>query len=465
MSQATSPVSSLSLRRIIGFAGNQGFVYFLFYVGLNRELAIGALSLERIDFIGMLFFLVLGFFVLRLVPAKIQKALFAMPCLLLYACMLAIGALIPVLGQPGGVLVLAESALLGLASAFLVAAWGRAFGEVSTKVAVPEVFLGSLAGALFGFVVSILPFQRMEFLFLALPFISAVAVILILRQGVEFRPAAMIVGDSSQEAKALSLKVLAGTALFGMAAGLMEVFNTDPGMELLPAYKVALLLFVAFSVGTLSLLLSDGFGRGAALNKAYRLAVFIMLMGLLLVPAPFFVGSVVSGEGIFFAGCLGLSAVLVSLFLVLASITGVSTLTSFSRGFSALFGGELIGVILANFLNTTDPTVATPYVVVVLAGTLVLFSYIFLFTERDFENLSEIVTDTDSFEERCQALVERFALSNREAEILPFVLRGRTSERISQELFIAKSTVDTHLRRIYNKAGVHNRQELIDLSE
>ncbi|MEG0322916.1 MAG: LuxR C-terminal-related transcriptional regulator, partial [Raoultibacter sp.] len=26
-------------------------------------------------------------------------------------------------------------------------------------------------------------------------------------------------------------------------------------------------------------------------------------------------------------------------------------------------------------------------------------------------------------------------------------------------------TVDTHLRRIYQKAGVHNRQELIDLGE
>ena len=33
------------------------------------------------------------------------------------------------------------------------------------------------------------------------------------------------------------------------------------------------------------------------------------------------------------------------------------------------------------------------------------------------------------------------------------------------ERFIAKSTVDTHLRRIYGKCGVHSRQELIDLGE
>ena len=49
--------------------------------------------------------------------------------------------------------------------------------------------------------------------------------------------------------------------------------------------------------------------------------------------------------------------------------------------------------------------------------------------------------------------------------MLPLALRGRTSERIASELYIAKSTADTHLRRIYSKAGVHGRQELIDLGE
>ena len=44
-------------------------------------------------------------------------------------------------------------------------------------------------------------------------------------------------------------------------------------------------------------------------------------------------------------------------------------------------------------------------------------------------------------------------------------LRGRTAERIAGEFFISKNTVDTHLRRIYAKCGVHTRQELIDLGE
>ena len=56
-------------------------------------------------------------------------------------------------------------------------------------------------------------------------------------------------------------------------------------------------------------------------------------------------------------------------------------------------------------------------------------------------------------------------LSKREAEILPLALKGRTSERIAEQFVISKSTVDTHLRRIYAKCDVHSRQELIDLGE
>ena len=62
-------------------------------------------------------------------------------------------------------------------------------------------------------------------------------------------------------------------------------------------------------------------------------------------------------------------------------------------------------------------------------------------------------------------MASKFKLSKRESEILPLALRGRTGERMAAELFIAKSTVDTHLRRIYGKCGVHSRQELIDLGE
>ena len=64
-----------------------------------------------------------------------------------------------------------------------------------------------------------------------------------------------------------------------------------------------------------------------------------------------------------------------------------------------------------------------------------------------------------------ETISQRYKLSKRESEILPLALRGRTGERIASELFISKSTAETHLRRIATKTDTHGRQELIDLSE
>ena len=47
---------------------------------------------------------------------------------------------------------------------------------------------------------------------------------------------------------------------------------------------------------------------------------------------------------------------------------------------------------------------------------------------------------------------------------MPLLLEGRTISRIQEALFISAGTVSTHIRHIYQKTGVDNRQELIDLA-
>jgi DNA-binding CsgD family transcriptional regulator len=188
-----------------------------------------------------------------------------------------------------------------------------------------------------------------------------------------------------------------------------------------------------------------------------------MMAGFLF--SPVLEGSGVPGGAIVLAGYLGLTSTLVSLFLAFSKIVAEDPARTVARGFLALFGGEAAGVMLANVSNAFALTGTTPYVIVCFAGLATLFAYLFLFTERDFKALSEIARTADYFEEACAVIAKEAGLSKREAEILPLALRGRTSERIAGELFISKSTVDTHLRRIYAKADVHGRQELIDLGE
>jgi DNA-binding CsgD family transcriptional regulator len=67
--------------------------------------------------------------------------------------------------------------------------------------------------------------------------------------------------------------------------------------------------------------------------------------------------------------------------------------------------------------------------------------------------------------ERVAWLSSQYGLSERESQILGFILRGYSTSTIRNELSIAKGTIDTYLHRMYQKCGVHSRQELVELAE
>lgn len=70
-----------------------------------------------------------------------------------------------------------------------------------------------------------------------------------------------------------------------------------------------------------------------------------------------------------------------------------------------------------------------------------------------------------SLEMRALALAREFGLSNRETEIFLLLARGRSRPYIRDALVLSKNTVATHIRHIYEKAGIHSQQELLDLVE
>ncbi|QMU66701.1 MAG: response regulator [Flavobacteriaceae bacterium] len=56
---------------------------------------------------------------------------------------------------------------------------------------------------------------------------------------------------------------------------------------------------------------------------------------------------------------------------------------------------------------------------------------------------------------------EEIVLSNREKEILHLIANGNTSKEISEILFIAKTTVDTHRKNMIRKLQLTNGNELV----
>ncbi len=60
-------------------------------------------------------------------------------------------------------------------------------------------------------------------------------------------------------------------------------------------------------------------------------------------------------------------------------------------------------------------------------------------------------------------VAEVFKISNREAEILQSILAGRSNDQIAAALFISPSTVRNHISNIYQKLGIRNRIQLLNL--
>lgn len=65
----------------------------------------------------------------------------------------------------------------------------------------------------------------------------------------------------------------------------------------------------------------------------------------------------------------------------------------------------------------------------------------------------------------CRQIAAVYELSPREEEMLPYFARGKSCTSIAEELNIGTATVKTHSSNIYQKLGVHSRDELIMLVE
>lgn len=63
---------------------------------------------------------------------------------------------------------------------------------------------------------------------------------------------------------------------------------------------------------------------------------------------------------------------------------------------------------------------------------------------------------------RIKELAAEFSLSARETEIVMLIARGFTTDNVAKKLVISPYTVNTHIRHVYEKVGIHKRSELID---
>lgn len=63
-----------------------------------------------------------------------------------------------------------------------------------------------------------------------------------------------------------------------------------------------------------------------------------------------------------------------------------------------------------------------------------------------------------------EQITDLYGLSERESEVLNYLLEGKSATQIANEMVVAHGTIKAHIRNIYRKTGIHTRDELFALT-
>jgi len=104
----------------------------------------------------------------------------------------------------------------------------------------------------------------------------------------------------------------------------------------------------------------------------------------------------------------------------------------------------------------------------IIAGTFILRDHYPTSSDvpdEDAEAVPGPVSLRDSWEQRCQQVARDYQLSPRQSEVLTLLANGRNTSYIQDSLVISRYTAKAHIYNIYQKVGIHSRQELLTLIE
>lgn len=133
---------------------------------------------------------------------------------------------------------------------------------------------------------------------------------------------------------------------------------------------------------------------------------------------------------------------------------------------AGIFAGALAGTLLST--AGLDAAVQTTAIMALnMLAIVALVSY----TEYGSQLWSLLIKTSMASDEAFKPtdglalFAEEYQLTDRETEILSVFAAGRSMAYIAEKLFVSENTIKTHVRHIYTKLGVHNKQDLMDMVE
>lgn len=212
------------------------------------------------------------------------------------------------------------------------------------------------------------------------------------------------------------------------------------------------------------------------MSAVYRVGFLVMVAGVMMVPF-FFGGDFFAVPGaVIIAGYTVFDVFIWVIFCHIAQSESDDPLKTIVliRLVASLFSvaGAIVGIVLVGPGSIVSEFASQETTVV---GYLIVIAIVLILSGEDSRGLfastktSRVIVRTDSAEDAGTSdLVDTWfteaGLTMREREIAGHLMQGRTQPWIAEALGISENTVGTHVRHIYQKTDVHDRQQFIDQS-
>lgn len=270
----------------------------------------------------------------------------------------------------------------------------------------------------------------------------------------------------------LNRTVVTSFVVFGVAFGYMQYQSV---FEPASTFQSQLLLVVRGSTALI-------FFLGTVFLKwrphiTYRVGMALMIAGFMILPfasqASGFAGL---SESIVMAGYTCFDIMVWTILAELAYCSSIAPESTIGSGRGLLHLGIVTGMGIGICLSLMPLSGITMAVVTTSVGYLLVIAVILIISDQYglwsllkygsmYIDESEEGADRLSPGEKAAMLAARYNLTVREREVLSLLLAGRSARYIAEQIYVSENTVNSHVRHIYEKLDIHNRQELLDRAE
>lgn len=357
------------------------------------------------------------------------------------------------------------AATSGVTSAIVLVNWGALYASLSARSIVLSTAGAFLAANIIYFVSLFLPSWGAFALLVAMPLCAAF--LIPNRDALIPYLGPHQTNINSEPLRVLPWRVALGLFVVMFVYGGVRVFvgvsDAEPGSGLVPT--------VLITIGVLGCFFIWGAifqGEYASLGAAYKIMLPLLACALLMM-ALFGQEYVVAMAVLATVSNIVIEVLSWILLADVARTTRTPVLVVFALGRGAVQAGMMCGQIIGWVL--VDQVV--PFAIVGVFALMLVMG--FMFDNQNTLLVFEVPSVAEqalveeksglALTDRIEQVAQEQGLTQRETEILMLWATGHGSKYIQETLVISASTVKTHVRHIYDKCGVHNRADLIDLLE